>query len=148
VKSAAGGFCIILMTVILFIGMADIHMYDQTRREVSRAVNYACMSAQEEALEHRSSCRSEDTYSQVFQRALRKNLPKKRNRFYELRVYTADPEKHLLDVEVMASWQSFSGRVKSLSERRTVIGEETEEGVQKTEERGAVSGGKNKGARG
>ncbi|MGN1382522.1 MAG: hypothetical protein ACI4W2_06880 [Eubacterium sp.] len=142
-KSAAGGFCVILMTVILFIGMADIHQYDQTRREVSRAMNYACMTAQEEALENSSSCRSEDTYSQAFQYALRKCLPKNRNRLYKLRVYTADPEKHLLDAELTANWRTFSGQMKSISERRTVISEEKENIQDTSEDKEAADKDKN-----
>jgi hypothetical protein len=151
-KSAAAGFCVILMTIILFVGTADIHLYDQTRKEVSRAMNYACMATQEEALENTSSCNSEDTYSQTFQRELRKCLPENRKRFYKLRVYSADPEKHLLDVELTARWNTFSGQQKSVSERRTVIGEETEEAEQNDEEAEketeSAHKDKNKGARG
>ncbi len=129
-KSAVSGFCVVIMTAIILIGMAELHYSSQTRREVSQAVNYACMAAQEEAMCNPDAYSEADLYSQLFQKELKRCLPSGRNRFYTLRVYEADPERFLLDVELIAQWKNAGGKIKKVRERRTMIGEpETDEDI-------------------
>lgn len=134
-KSAVGGFCAIMMTIIVFFGMAEMHYCGQTRHEVAQAMNYACMAAQEEAMRNPAAYAGDDLYSQLFQRELKRCLPENRKRFYKLRVYSADPEGFLLDVELTAQWKNIAGQIKEVRERRTVIGEETADQTEKHEER-------------
>ncbi len=122
-KSAAAGVISILMTLILFLGMAGIFQQDRARAEVSRAMTEACAAAQQEALSNPDAFAAEDTYSQLFQKRLKQCLPKDKGRFYELRVYTADPERRLLDAELTLHQGTIIGKERLIRVRRTVIAE-------------------------
>lgn len=126
-KSVIGSFFLMLMTVGMLLVMAELQTQNQIQKELVRSMNQACTATQEAILKAPEDFPDAQAYSQRFQENLQRCLPKGKERFYKLRVYTADAENQLLDVEVETNWKSLSGKDRSIKHRETVISEIPEE---------------------